>query len=376
MVTEAIKPGYKKTEIGVIPEDWEVKQFSKVSFMKGRIGWQGLKQSEFTMNSDEPFLITGMNFKDGEIRWDEAYHVAFKRYEIAKEIQLKVKDVLMTKDGTIGKLLYVTNIPYPGKATLNSHLLVFRPIKKSYVPKYLYYNLSSRYFKNHIEISKYGTTFFGISQEAVGEYGLLLPPYEEQEAIDKTITETDELIQQLAKLISKKKDIKKGTMQELLTGKKRLPGFNDSQNKNRYKKTELGTIPEDWDARELNECLISKPEYGIGASATSYSDILPTYLRITDISDDGYFIKDGKVSVDHPDSSKYILHKGDIVLARTGASVGKSYLYKQSDGILVFAGFLIKITPDPSKLNPIFLREYLRTKQYWGWVNIMSTRTG
>src|SRR3989338_7620245 len=93
---------FKQTEIGEIPEDWEVKTFKEISFMKGRIGWQGLKQTEFTMNGEEPFLITGMNFKDGEIRWDEVYHVSEKRYDIAKEIQLRVSDVLMTKDGTIG----------------------------------------------------------------------------------------------------------------------------------------------------------------------------------------------------------------------------------------------------------------------------------
>src|SRR5690606_15230252 len=79
----------KKTEIGVITEDWEIEVFSDVSFMKGRIGWQGLKQTEFTNNDNEPFLITGMNFKEGKIRWDEVYHVSEDRYEIAKEIQLR-----------------------------------------------------------------------------------------------------------------------------------------------------------------------------------------------------------------------------------------------------------------------------------------------
>lgn len=116
--------------------------------MKGRIGWQGLNQTEFTTNNDEPYLITGMNFKNGAIRWDEVYHVSDERYEIAKEIQLKSGDVLMTKDGTIGKLLYVDYIPYPHKASLNSHLLVFRPLNNSYNPKYLYYHLFSPYFSN------------------------------------------------------------------------------------------------------------------------------------------------------------------------------------------------------------------------------------
>lgn len=79
-----------------------------------------------------------------------------KRFDIAKEIQLKPNDVLMTKDGTIGKILIIKEIPYPHKASLNSHLLVFRPKGNSYVPIFLYYQLSSSLFKNQIELSKSG----------------------------------------------------------------------------------------------------------------------------------------------------------------------------------------------------------------------------
>lgn len=215
-----LKKGYKQTEIGVIPHDWSIVKFKDVSFMKGRIGWQGLNQNEFTSNSDEPFLITGMNFKDGAIRWNEVYHVSYERYEIAKEIQLCNDDVLMTKDGTIGKLLYVENIPYPHKATLNSHLLVFRPLNKLYSPKYLYYNLQSPYFIKHIEQTKSGTTFFGVSQESVGEYKLILPPLKEQLAIGTALSDVDELINRLEKFIEKKHNIKRGAMQELLRPKK------------------------------------------------------------------------------------------------------------------------------------------------------------
>src|SRR5947209_973160 len=131
-----------KTRLPGFSGEWSIKYLRDISFMKGRIGWQGLKQSEFTVNADEPYLITGMNFKDGKIRWDEVYHVSNERYEIAKDIQLKSNDILMTKDGTIGKLLFVDIIPFPGKATLNSHLLVFRPIRDSYDPKFLYYHLA------------------------------------------------------------------------------------------------------------------------------------------------------------------------------------------------------------------------------------------
>ncbi|WP_332454410.1 restriction endonuclease subunit S [Chryseobacterium aquaticum] len=209
----------KQTEIGLLPEDWSLEILSTVSLLKGRIGWQGLNQSEFTDNDNQPFLITGMNFKDGKIRWNEVYHVSDERYEIAKDIQLKNDDVLMTKDGTIGKMLYVDNIPYPFKASLNSHLLLFRPKNNKYIPKYLYYNLQFKYFLNHIEENKSGTTFFGLSQSSVGKYKIPLPPLPEQEAIAEALSDADAWIESLEQLIVKKRFIKQGAMQELLSPK-------------------------------------------------------------------------------------------------------------------------------------------------------------
>ncbi len=200
----------------------EVRLLEEISTLKGRIGWQGLKQSEFTTNADEPFLITGMNFKDGAIRWNEVYHISEERYEIAKDIQLRTGDVLMTKDGTIGKVLYIDEVPPPGKASLNSHLLLFRPIRDSYHPKYLYYQLISKRFKDFIELSKSGTTFFGLSQAAVGKYPVLLPPIQEQVEIAAILSDMDAELAALEARLAKARLVKQGMMQELLTGRIRL----------------------------------------------------------------------------------------------------------------------------------------------------------
>jgi type I restriction enzyme S subunit len=214
--------GYRKTEAGIFPDDWELIPLRLVSSMNGRIGWQGLTQAEFTSKDNDPFLITGMNFKDGKIRWDEVYHVADARYEMAKQIQLRSGDVLMTKDGTIGKMLYVDQIPYPGKSSLNSHLLVFRPLQNKYHPKFMFYQLSSEVFHKHIELEKSGSTFFGITQEAVGKYVAFLPPIKEQEAIAEVLTDMEADIYALEQQREKTYLIKQGMMQELLTGRTRL----------------------------------------------------------------------------------------------------------------------------------------------------------
>lgn len=126
----------------------------------------------------------------------------------------------------------------------------------------------------------------------------------------------------------------------------------------------------------LGSFLRRPPRYGIGAAAVEYRPSLPTYIRITDIGDDGHFSPSPPVSVDSPLSQNYVLQNGDLVVARTGASVGKSYRYRPSDGPLVFAGFLIAITPDPTRLDPRYLGYALQTKWYWDWIAAESTRSG
>lgn len=143
-----------------------------------------------------------------------------------------------------------------------------------------------------------------------------------------------------------------------------------------YKQTEVGVIPEDWEISQLRDLLKTPPKYGINAPAVPLEGKLPVYIRITDISEDGYFKPSEKVGVKSQFSSQYQLANGDIVLARTGASVGKSYLYKEHDGTLIYAGFLIKVSPDKNILEPRFLSQYLQTQRYWSWINVNSMRSG
>ena len=103
---------------------------------------------------------------------------------------------------------------------------------------------------------------------------------------------------------------------------------------------------------------------------------MPVYLRITDISDDGRFIAETKLSVNHLAYKEFYLEVNDIVFARTGASTGKTYLYTPFDGLLVYAGFLIKFSINPEILNPVFLKYFTFTNSYWNWVKIMSSRSG
>lgn len=143
-----------------------------------------------------------------------------------------------------------------------------------------------------------------------------------------------------------------------------------------YKATALGIIPQEWEVMRLEDLCHNEGDYGINAPATDFSDKLPTYLRITDIDDDGKFIITNKASVNNPNSGSYHLKDGDIVFARTGATVGKTYLYNREDGDLVFAGFLIRFSPNAQKIVPYYLKAYTNTSTYWKWVKITSQRSG
>ncbi len=143
-----------------------------------------------------------------------------------------------------------------------------------------------------------------------------------------------------------------------------------------YRRTEVGVIPEDWEMRSLRSVLAECPSYGINAPAVPFDGSLPTYIRITDIGSDGRFKPTPRVAVNGVRATHYLLRPGDLVFARTGASVGKSYLYDRRDGPLVFAGFLIRVTPDPSLLLPAFIAHYAQTQSYWDWIADNSGRSG
>lgn len=116
-----------------------------------------------------------------------------------------------------------------------------------------------------------------------------------------------------------------------------------------------------------------KGAYGIGASAVPFSKDLYTYLRITDINDDGTLNLQDLKSVDNEKAKDYILKPNDIVFARTGASTGRNYFYDGTDGVFVYAGFLIKFSIDSNKVNPKYIKYYCQSKKYKDWIKSFNT---
>lgn len=148
------------------------------------------------------------------------------------------------------------------------------------------------------------------------------------------------------------------------------------QIKDGYKETSIGVLPEEWDVVRLFDISKNKGEYGIGAKAVEYVKDKPRYLRITDFDECGRLIDNELKSIAEENYERYILKEDDLVFARTGNTTGKSYLYREQDGELVFAGFLIKFMIDSTKANSKYIKYCCQTKLYWDWVKMSSTRSG
>ena len=204
---------------------------------------------------------------------------------------------------------------------------------------------------------------------ALRERRIFFPGIEsgEQQKIAKCLTSLDDVIAAQAQKGEALRAHKRALMQQL------FPREGETVPRLRFREFRGG---EHWTLVPLGELLKGKPQYGVNEPAVPYAADLPTYLRITDIDEDGRFITEGKASVDITATEDDCLREGDIVFARTGASVGKSYRYRPEDGELVFAGFLIRVRPDQRKLLPAFLSSFLTTGRYWKWIRATSARSG
>ncbi len=212
------KPTYKQTELGKIPTDWEIIFIKRNYFLKGRIGWQGLKASEF--KTEGPYLVTGTDFVNGRVNWETCYHITEKRYEEDPALHVQLNDLLITKDGTVGKVAYIDK--KPEKVSLNSHLLIIRPLRDFLNNKYLYYVLNSPFFEIYFNQVQTGTTMASLSQAKISEFSYPLPSFNEQTAIANILSDMDTEISALETKLAKYRTLKTGMMQQLLTGKIRL----------------------------------------------------------------------------------------------------------------------------------------------------------
>lgn len=232
-VTKGLNQNAEMKDSGIdwirnIPKHWSVNRINNICKLKGRIGWQGLTTDEYI--DEGPYLITGVDFFNGSIDWNNCEHVSEWRYNQATDIQIKENDLLITKDGTVGKIAIVQKCPE--KVTLNSGVLLIRSINNAYINKFLYYILYSNEFWHWFEITNLGaTTITHLYQNVFAKFLVAMPDKKEQQEIvhylDNKCEEIDTLIKDKQEQIEKIEQYKKSLIYEYVTGKKRVKGAEE-----------------------------------------------------------------------------------------------------------------------------------------------------
>lgn len=179
--------------------------------LRARIGWQGMRSDEF--KTEGPYLVTGVDFHNGRVNWDDCYHVTEERYAQDKGIQLREHDLLITKDGTIGKTAVV--IDCPEKATLNSGVFVVRAINGEVMPEFLHYVLHSHWFDLFVRNVLTGSTIKHLNQEKFYKFSFEAPDVPAQKKIVEVLESIDTVIDKTREFIKKYTNIKAGMLHDL-----------------------------------------------------------------------------------------------------------------------------------------------------------------
>lgn len=352
-----IPGGYKQTEVGIVPQDWGIGPLSKF--------WNVTDCKHLTavfINSGLP-LASIKEVQSRFIDLSNAKQTTQQFYNLLLEGNRKPKpgDLILSRNATVGEVSQVAEWHPP--FAMGQDVCLLRKKGVDHSTDYLQSLFKSYLLLGQIRDSMVGSTFKRINVKQIKEYIIPMPSREEQEAIAGALSDADALIESLEKLISKKRLIKQGTMQELLTGKKRLPGF--SEEKSGYKQTEVGMIPEDWSCSSIGNHITFQGGSQPDKSYFSHnkSDGFVRLIQIRDYKTDKYTIYVPKHLV------RRFCSADDIMIGRYGPPVFQ--ILKGLEGAYNVA--LIKA--EPSNLNKIFAYYILKQEKLFHFIDKLSRRS-
>ncbi|WP_418215848.1 restriction endonuclease subunit S [Barnesiella intestinihominis] len=219
-----IPQGYKQTELGIIPEDWEIVNLGSVAKINGRIGFRGYTTADLVGVGQGAYTIGGKHITNMVLDLHDAEYISWQKYYESPEIMVRKGDIVFAQRGTLGKSAFIVNDI--GPATINPSLVLINKIKCD--NEYLSYWLQCDKIVEYICSINSQTSIPMITQNQIEHIPVVLSRIKaEQQAIAEALGDIDGLIATLDKKIAKKRLIKQGAMSQLLTGKKRLPGFSD-----------------------------------------------------------------------------------------------------------------------------------------------------
>ena len=312
--------------IGQIPEEWVISKIKFTTQLNGRIGWQGLTSAEY--KEEGPYLITGTDFHNGTINFETAVHIDEKRWSEASQIQVENGDLLITKDGTVGKVAIISGLD--DKASLNSGVLRIQTIDEI-DRRFLYYVLLSDEFWMWFNYTNSGaSTILHLYQNVFDEFTFTFPSKNEQQKIadflDKKTAQLDKVKALLEEQIQKLKDYRASLIYETVTKglDKTVPMKNSGIDW-------IGQVPEGWGVSRL-KYLANK--IGSGKTPLGGSEIFEEtgilFIRSQNIYNGLILLEDKVTYINrniHQQMIGTCVKKNDILLNITGASIGRVAKY-------------------------------------------------
>jgi type I restriction enzyme S subunit len=296
----------------------------------------------------------------------------------AREIerfQILADDVLATKDSESPddiaiSALVTENLP---GVLCGYHLALIRPRKHLVYGPYLAWLHGCKLFRSHYEANAVGVTRFGLSQAAFREARIPLPTLAEQHRIasflDKTCATVDTAIEKKQKQLETLDALRKSIIHKAVTR-----GLDNSVELKDSGVEWIGKVPKHWRVEKLKRFLERPLMYGTNEVAELDDMEFPRYIRITDFDDNGSLRDDTFKSLPPDKAEGYYLVEGDVLFARSGATVGKSFLFNGYDGKACFAGYLIKAQANKHKLLPEYLYYFTKSPSYDSWKNVIFTQ--
>ena len=356
---------FKETEIGKTPADWEVEKLQDHLIIKGRIGWKGLKTSEYTDSG--PFIVGGLQIIDNKVEWDKCPHVTEERYNESPEIMLQESDILMTKDGTIGKLAFIENITH--KATVASHIHVIRKNSDRVMPLFLFYFFKSRRFQNLIQSKTTGSVVPALTQKDINNTLFPIPLINEQKNISEFLYTLYKKIENLQNQNKILESIAQTVFKSWFVDYDGVTEFEDS---------ELGKIPKGWSIDKLENHL----ELTKGVSYKS-KELVPSnkaLVTLKSVNRGGGYAERGFKSFNGRYKDSQIVYENNIIIAQTdltqdAAVIGKPALVRNSkefDVLIASLDLLIARPKDNEDLKLYFYYMFLTNKfqsHIYGYTN-------
>ena len=323
-----LKPSYKRSEAGVVPQDW-------LDYAVGDL-------IEFEGGSQPDKSVFRSSWKPGYIRLIQIRDYKTDKYEIYVPTNL-ARRFCIENDIMIGRYgPPIFQILRGLSGAYNVALIKAIPgpeIDRSYA---YYFLKQDKLFAFIEKLSQRSSGQTGVDLKELRAYPLPLPPTKaEQEAIAEALSDADALIESLAQLIAKKRQIKQGAMQELLTGKKRLPGFSGSGNKN----SEIGEIPREWRVVEIGEIAnVKTGPFGSSLHEHDYVDDGTPIITVEHLGERGVVHANLPMvsNEDRKRLSAYSLEEGDIVFSRVG-SVDRNARISNAEQGWLFSGRLLRL---------------------------------